>query len=111
MAACSPGHQDLRAVVPIAVLLALVRFPLTWPGLLAAVGLGAITFAASAVLLDVGGVRTRARRPLGLVFADTAHWTGITTGAPLSLTKKARNLAGFVLLALRPTRWTSSGPS
>jgi hypothetical protein len=31
------------------------------------------------------------------------HLTGITTGALLSFTKNTRNLAGFVLLALRPT--------
>ena len=39
-----------------------------------------------------------------LLPADAAYWAGATTGAPLSLTKTARNLAGFVLLALRPTR-------
>jgi hypothetical protein len=31
------------------------------------------------------------------------HFTGVSIGAPLSLMKNARNLAGLVLLALRPT--------
>jgi hypothetical protein len=40
-----------------------------------------------------------------------SHFTGTSGGAPLSLTKSTRNFAGFVLLAFRPTTWTSSGPS
>jgi hypothetical protein len=40
-----------------------------------------------------------------------AGLTGISTGAPLSFSKKTTNFAGFVLLALRPTVWMSSGPS
>jgi hypothetical protein len=39
------------------------------------------------------------------------YFTGISGGAPLSLTKKTTNLAGLVLLAFRPTTCTSLGPS
>jgi hypothetical protein len=39
------------------------------------------------------------------------HLTGTSTGAPLSFTRSTRNFAGLVLLAFRPTTWTSSGPS
>ena len=39
------------------------------------------------------------------------YLVGIRTGAPLSFTKNTMNFAGLVLLALRPTTWTSFGPS
>lgn len=39
------------------------------------------------------------------------YFSGTNTGAFLFLTKNTRNFAGFVLLALRPTTWTSLGPS
>jgi hypothetical protein len=39
------------------------------------------------------------------------HFTGTRMGAPLAFTRMTTNLAGAVLLALRPTTWTSSGPS
>src|SRR5689334_8137722 len=39
------------------------------------------------------------------------YLAGTSTGALLSFTKKTTNFAGWVLLAFRPTTWTSSGPS
>ncbi len=39
------------------------------------------------------------------------YFTGVRTGAPLFLIRSTTNFAGFVLLAFRPTVWTSSGPS
>src|SRR5262245_31658798 len=41
------------------------------------------------------------------------HWsfTGVRTGAPLAFSSTTTNLAGSVLLALRPTTCTSVGPS
>ena len=41
----------------------------------------------------------------------TGHFAGTRIGAPLSLTKNTRNLAGAVWLAFRLTTCTSSGPS
>jgi hypothetical protein len=35
-------------------------------------------------------------------FSPEAYFTGIRTGASLSLSKNTKNLAGIVLLALRP---------
>src|SRR5580765_4447038 len=43
-----------------------------------------------------------------------AHYSapaGTTTGAPCFFNSNTTNLAGLVLLAFRPTTWTSSGPS
>jgi hypothetical protein len=40
-----------------------------------------------------------------------SYLAGTSTGAPLSFTKNTTNFAGLVWLALRPTTWTSSGPS
>jgi O-antigen/teichoic acid export membrane protein len=54
----------LAAVVPMAGILGLIDFSRDWGGLLAAVGLGAAVYAASAVLLDVGGIRPMARARL-----------------------------------------------
>src|SRR4029077_20434353 len=39
------------------------------------------------------------------------YFTGTNTGARSFLTKNTTNFAGLVLLAFRPTIWTSSGPS
>jgi hypothetical protein len=36
-------------------------------------------------------------------FSRQSYFTGIRTGASLSLSKTTKNLAGIVLLALRPT--------
>jgi O-antigen/teichoic acid export membrane protein len=58
-----PLGQTIRcvlAVVPMAVGLTLIRFPLSWPGLLAAVALGAGLYVASAMALDVGEIRSLA---------------------------------------------------
>jgi hypothetical protein len=41
----------------------------------------------------------------------SSYFAGTRTGAPLSFTKNTRNFAGSVVLALRPTVCTSSGPS
>ena len=46
------------AVVPLALTLNLVKFSLSWSGLLYAVSSGAVVFSASAVLLDVAGMRS-----------------------------------------------------
>ncbi|PPQ28327.1 oligosaccharide flippase family protein [Rhodopila globiformis] len=58
-----PLGQAIRcvlAVVPMGVGLVLVRFPLGWSGLFAAVALGAGLYVASALALDVGEVRSLA---------------------------------------------------
>jgi len=54
----------LLAVVPMTVTLVLVRFPLTWFGLLAAATMGLALYAASALVLDVGDIRTIGRAAL-----------------------------------------------
>jgi hypothetical protein len=41
----------------------------------------------------------------------SGYGTGTTGGAPLSFTKKTRNLAGWVSLAFFETVWMSSGDS
>jgi O-antigen/teichoic acid export membrane protein len=56
-----PFGQVVRcilAVLPMAAALALVRFPLTWSGLFAAVTMGAALYITSAVVLNVGEIRT-----------------------------------------------------
>ena len=40
-----------------------------------------------------------------------AYFAGAVAGAPFCLTKKTRNFAGLVVLALRETVWMSSGDS
>lgn len=46
----------------------------------------------------------------------TLHWAvylraGTSSGLPVFFKKNTRNLAGLVLLAFRPTAWTSPVPS
>jgi O-antigen/teichoic acid export membrane protein len=56
-----PLRQVVRcvlAVVPMALALALVRFPLTWFGLSAAITMGLVLYVASVLALNVGEVRT-----------------------------------------------------
>ncbi|WP_428487724.1 oligosaccharide flippase family protein [Rhodopila sp.] len=56
-----PVWQVVRcvaAVVPMIIGLSLIRFPLNWFGLLAAVLLGSAIYLVSAIVLDVGEVRT-----------------------------------------------------
>jgi O-antigen/teichoic acid export membrane protein len=48
----------LVAVVPMAIGLTMVRFPLTWFGLLASILLGGALYIVSALALDVGGIRS-----------------------------------------------------
>ena len=52
------------AVVPMTVTLTLVRFPLTWFGLFAAIILGLALYIASVLALNVGDIRTIARDAL-----------------------------------------------
>lgn len=52
------------AVVPMAVGLTLIRFPLNWFGLFASMLLGAALYVLSAVILDVGDIRSIARNAL-----------------------------------------------
>lgn len=59
-----PAIRCLLAIVPMAIALTLVRFPLNWSGLFASVLLGGVTYLASAVALDVGQVRTIGRDAL-----------------------------------------------
>jgi O-antigen/teichoic acid export membrane protein len=54
----------ILAVVPMAVALGTLKFPLSWGGLFAAVTLGATVFSAAAVALDVGTSRGRIARLL-----------------------------------------------
>jgi O-antigen/teichoic acid export membrane protein len=56
-----PVGQTLRcllAIVPMAVGLILVRFPLDWLGLVSAIGFGMVLYSVSALALDVGEVRS-----------------------------------------------------
>ncbi|MDR3529618.1 MAG: oligosaccharide flippase family protein [Rhodopila sp.] len=62
-----PVGQVVRcilAVVPMTVALALIRFPLDWFGLFAAILLGGVLYVISAVALDVGEVRSLSRHAL-----------------------------------------------
>ena len=43
--------------------------------------------------------------------AERHSFTGVRIGASLPFNSTTTNLAGSVLLALRPTTWTSVGPS
>ena len=56
-----------------------------------------------------GGIAGEATSPAE--GSGRVQFVGMRTGAPLSLTRKTTNFAGLVLLALRPTVWTSVGPS
>jgi len=58
------------AIVPMAVALTVVRFPLDWYGLVASILLGGAVYIVSAVALDVGGVRSIAKRVLCSRFAS-----------------------------------------
>ena len=46
------------AIVPMSVALILIRFPMKWSGLLEAIVLGAVLYVVSAIILDVGEVRS-----------------------------------------------------
>jgi O-antigen/teichoic acid export membrane protein len=62
-----PLWQTVRcvlAVVPMIAGLTLIRFPLNWYGLAASVALGALLYIVSALVLDVGDVRSLARDAL-----------------------------------------------
>ena len=48
----------ILAIVPMTVALMLIRFPMNWIGLFMAVTLGGALYVLSAVILDVGGVRS-----------------------------------------------------
>ena len=52
------------AVAPMSLALILIRFPLNWYGLLAAILTGAVVYAVSAIALDVGEVRSLGREAL-----------------------------------------------
>jgi O-antigen/teichoic acid export membrane protein len=52
------------AIVPMAVALTLIRFPLNWYGLFASILLGGAVYLVSAVILDVGEIRSLARNAL-----------------------------------------------
>jgi O-antigen/teichoic acid export membrane protein len=51
----------VAAVLPMAVALLVIPFPLDWYGLVAAILTGAVLYVASAVLLDVGEIRSLTR--------------------------------------------------
>jgi O-antigen/teichoic acid export membrane protein len=51
--------RSLLAIVPMAAALILVRFPLDWLGLIAALLMGGTVYVASAIALDVGEIRSR----------------------------------------------------
>jgi O-antigen/teichoic acid export membrane protein len=62
-----PVGQVVRcvlAVVPMAVALTLIRFPLDWFGLFASILMGGGLYIVSAIVLDVGEVRSIGRRAL-----------------------------------------------
>jgi len=63
-----PGElaKIIVAAIPMAMILSVLRFPLSWVGLSAAVSLGALVFAVAAALLDIGGVRDRIFRLIKL---------------------------------------------
>jgi len=50
--------RTLAAVVPMAVVIGLVRFPLDWGGLFSAIALGGMVYVVSALTLDVGEFRS-----------------------------------------------------
>jgi O-antigen/teichoic acid export membrane protein len=53
------------AIVPMAVGLTVIRFPLNWFGLFASILLGGALYIVSAIALDVGDIRSIGRRVLG----------------------------------------------
>jgi len=58
-----PVGQVVRAaiaVVPMALVLLLVPFPLSWLGLIGAIIIGAVVYTGAAIVLDVLGIRTMA---------------------------------------------------
>ena len=62
-----PVGQVVRcvlAVVPMAVALTLIRFPLNWFGLFASILMGGGLYIVSAIVLDVGEIRSIGRRAL-----------------------------------------------
>jgi O-antigen/teichoic acid export membrane protein len=62
-----PLWQTVRcilAIVPMVAGLTLIRFPLNWYGLVASVALGAVLYLVSAIVFDVGEVRSLARDAL-----------------------------------------------
>jgi O-antigen/teichoic acid export membrane protein len=68
-----PLAQVIRcvlAIVPMAVALTVIRFPLDWYGLFASIVLGGAVYILSAVALDVGGVRSIGKRVLRSRFAS-----------------------------------------
>jgi O-antigen/teichoic acid export membrane protein len=54
-----PVLRIVVAVLPMGVALWLIKFPLTWFGLIGAVTLGLAVFGLASLLLDVGGIRSR----------------------------------------------------
>jgi hypothetical protein len=46
------------AVVPMAIALAVIPLPMNWIGLLSAIALGSALYIVSALVLDVGGMRS-----------------------------------------------------
>lgn len=68
-----PLAQVIRcvlAIVPMAVALTVIRFPLDWYGLFASIVLGGAVYILSAVALDVGSVRSIGKRVLRSRFAS-----------------------------------------
>ena len=59
----------LLAVVPMAVALTWIRFPLNWFGLFDSILLGGVVYVVSAIALDVGEVRSIGRKALRKRFA------------------------------------------
>jgi hypothetical protein len=62
-----PVWQVVRcilAIVPMGVALTLIRFPLNWYGLFASILLGGAVYIVSAVVLDVGEIRSLGRSAL-----------------------------------------------
>ena len=59
----------LLAVVPMAVALTLIRFPLNWYGLFGSILLGGALYIVSALVLDVGEIRSIGQRSLRRRFA------------------------------------------
>lgn len=51
----------LLAIVPMSIALLLVPLPLNWLGLFSAIGMGGALYVLSAILLDVGGIRSMGR--------------------------------------------------
>jgi O-antigen/teichoic acid export membrane protein len=94
----------ILAIVPMTVALTVIRFPLNWFGLFAAVGLGSVLYIITAAALDAGEMRSlalaalrkRLRPPMPASAPSImAGAPGVMTGAPSGMAGASSVMAGL----------------